>query len=204
MKELRVPLLILVCMVLIGAGMYYFSTLQPPPGEYDTINITKTADSITKKVKIFVADNPIEIYHLDSIWLKSDSTPLKKVLDGSKLNFMNKKYSTVTLMVTYNDRLFYDLAIDKSDPRQSFEFSFQIKKERDTFFIDGTVDRNEGELVSFRAPMMPLYKQFVLTYNDRLPPPPPDSTATDDSSIVDSIPVERGPQPGKTITVLQN
>ena len=204
---MRVPLLILVCMVLIGAVMYYLSTLQPPPGAYDTINIEKTPDSITKRIKIYLADDPVEIYHFDSVWIKSgpksDSTTLKPVLEGSKLNFINKKYSSITLLITYNDRLFYDLEIEKTDKRLAYEYRFQVKKERDTFFINGTVDRNEGEMISFRAPMMPLYKQFVLTYNNRLPPPPPDSTATD-STLIDSFPAEKGPQPNKTITVLRN
>ena len=200
---MRVPLIILGCMVLIGGAMYYFSTLQPPPGAYDTINIQKTPDSVIKRIRIYVVNDPTEIYHFDSVWMKPDSIALKAILDGSKMNFMNKNYKSISLLLTYNDQFFYDLPIDKPDNRQSYEYTFSVSRERDTFFVNGTVDRSEGDVVSFRAPMMPLYKQFVLTYNDKMPPPPPDSTATD-STAVDSLPEETGPKPSKTITVLQN
>jgi hypothetical protein len=195
---MRTPLLILGIMVIAGVAMYFISRYQSPPGEYDMLNIENKDTSISRKVRVYAATEPTEIYHLDSAWLKADSTPLKLVADRSNLNFMNKQYASVALIITYNDSLFYDLEIDKPDPNMAYDINFRMNKIGDSVEINGSVDKKEGDVMTFKGPMIKMYKQFILTYNNRMPTPPPDSTATDSTAIA------KAPQPNKTITVLEN
>ena len=199
---MRTTWIILSIMVVIGLGMFYLSTIKTPPGVYDSIAIDNTSDSVTKKIKIYAANNPAEVYYLDSIWLQADSTPLKKILDGNKLNFINKRYQSITLFLTYDDKVFYDLEIDKPDTTQAYEISFTVQPMQDTFFVQGTVDKHKGDLLRFRGPMIPLYKQFILSYNNKLPPPEPDTSETD--SPAEPAEEPPGPPPNKTITVIEN
>jgi hypothetical protein len=195
---MRTTWMILVLMLVIGAGMYFFFTYKKDaPAEYDTITITKTADSIVKRIKVYVADNPTEVYYADSAWFMPDSTPLKKVVDASTLDYMNKHYHSATLYITYNDQAFYDLEINKPDSQQAYKVSLQLQSRNDTLYITGLLDKKEGDIVSFQGPLMPVYKQFAITYNNKLPPPPPDSTTTDSLEV-------KGPLPNKTITVYRN
>jgi hypothetical protein len=186
-------------MLIAGAVMYFISRYQAPPGEYDMLNIENKDTSISRKVRVFAATEPTEIYYLDSNWLKPDSTPLKMVVDRNKLNFMSKQYATVALILTYNNSWFYDLEIEKTDPNQAYEISFKMEPVGDTVYVNGTIDKKEGDVVEFSGPMIKMYKRFILTYNNRMPPPPVDSTATADSTAL-----VKGPQPNKTITVLEN
>ena len=195
---MRTTWIIIIAMLLIGAGMYYFFTYkESAPATYDTITITNTPDSIVQKIKVFVAENPTEVYYRDSIWFFPDSIPMKKVLDGSKLDYMDKHYSSGTLYITYNDRAYYDLELHKPDTLLAYKVSFQLQVNNDTLYIKGILDKKEGDIVSFHGPLMPVYKQFAITYNHKLPPPPPDSTATDSTEV-------QGPLPNKTITVFRN
>lgn len=186
-------------MLVAGAVMYFISRYQAPPGEYDMLSLENKDTSISHKVRVYAATEPTEIYFLDSAWLKPDSTPLKMVVDRNRLNFMNKQYASVALILTYNNTWFYDLEIDKPDPNQAYAISFKMEPVGDTVYVNGTIDKKEGDVVEFKAPMIKMYKQFILTYNNRMPPPPPDSTATADSTAI-----ARTRQPNKTITVLEN
>jgi hypothetical protein len=123
---------------------------------------------------------------------------LKVVVDGSKLNFMNKQYASVALILTYDNSYFYDLEIDKPDPNEAFEISFAMKPEGDSVVVTGSVDKKEGDMLEFSGPMIKMYKQFILTYNNRMPPAPADSMVEDSTALA------RAPMPNKTITVLEN
>lgn len=195
---MRTPFIILGVMLVAGTIMYFLSRYQAPPGEYDTVNIENSDPNIYRKIKVYAVTEPTEIYYVDSNWLKPDSTPLKVVVDGSRLNFMNKQYASVALILSYNNTHFYDLEIDKPNPNEAFEISFTMKPEGDSVLVTGTVDKKEGDLVEFSGPMIKMYKQFILTYNNRMPPPPVDSTDEDSTALA------RAPLPNKTITVLQN
>lgn len=198
---MRITWIILIIMLVAGAGMYFLSTIKSAPGVYDTVAIENTVDSVMKKVKVFVANDPAEIYYLDGVWMKPDSIPLKKVLDGSKLSFMNKGYNSITLFFTWGDRFFYDLEIQKPDTTLAYQVEFSVRSQNDSVYVDGSIDKKD-DVIHFAGPMMPLYKQFVLTYNNKMPPLPPDSTAIGDTAEAADEP--KGPQPNKTITVLQN
>ena len=195
---MRTPLIILGIMLVIGLAMYFISEYQRPPAEYDMLTIENKDTSISRKVRVFAATEPTEIYFLDSTWLKPDSTPLRMVVDRNNLNFMSKQYASVALILTYNNEWFYDLEIDKPDPNEAYEISFQLHPAGDTVFVNGTIDKKEGDLVTFQGPMIKMYREFILTYNSRMPPPPPDSTTADSTAIV------KAPLPNKTITVLEN
>jgi hypothetical protein len=185
-------------MLVIGAAMYFISRYQSPPGEYDMLSLQNKDTAISRKVRVYAVTEPTEIYYLDSTWLKPDSTPLKIVVDRNNLNFMSKQYASVALILTFNNEWFYDLEIDKSDPNQAYEISFAMQSKGDTVFVDGTVDRKEGDVITFSGPMIKMYRQFILTYNNRMPKMPADSTATD------SVAIAKAPLPNKTITVLEN
>jgi hypothetical protein len=200
---MRTPLLILGIMLIAGAVMYFISRYQSPPGEYDMLSIENKDTAISRKVRVYAANEPTEIYYLDSTWLKPDSTPLKLVVDRNHLNFMNKQYASMALILTYNNDWFYDLEIDKSDPNMAYEISFKMKPVGDTVFVEGTIDRKDGDLVEFNGPMIKMFKQFILTYNKRMPQQPADSTAKD-TTTTDSTAIARVPLPNKTITVLEN
>lgn len=198
LSRMRTPLIILGIMLVIGAAMYFISRYQSPPGEYDMLSLQNKDTAISRKVRVYAVTEPTEIYYLDSTWLKPDSTPLKIVVDRNNLNFMSKQYASVALILTFNNEWFYDLEIDKSDPNQAYEISFNMQNKGDTVFVDGTVDRKEGDVIAFSGPMIKMYRHFILTYNNRMPQMPPDSTATDSAAIV------KAPLPNKTITVLEN
>ena len=195
---MRTPLLILGIMLIAGTVMYFISRYQAPPGEYDTVNIENKEADIYSKVKVYAVTEPTEIYFVDSNWLRPDSTPLKVVVDGSKLNFMNKQYASLALILTYNNSYFYDLEIDKPNPNEAFEISFAMKPEGDSVVVTGSVDKKEGDVLEFSGPMIKMYKQYILTYNNRMPPAPGDSTAEDSTALA------RAPMPNKTITVSEN
>jgi hypothetical protein len=185
-------------MVIAGAVMYFVSRYQAPPAEYDMLSLENRDTSISRKVRVYAANEPTEIYYLDSNWLKSDSTPLKMVVDRNNMNFMSKQYASVALILTYNNSWFYDLEIEKPDPNEAYEISFKMEPAGDTVYVKGTIDKKEGDLVEFSGPMIKMYKRFILTYNNRMPQAPVDSTA------IDSTAIAKGPKPNKTITVLEN
>lgn len=198
---MRTPLLILGIMLVAGAVMYFVSRYQAPPGEYDMLSLENKDTAISRKVRVYAVTEPTEIYFSDNTWLKPDSTPLKIVVDRNNLNFMSKQYASVALILTYNNTWFYDIEIDKPDPNQAYDISFRMQATGDTVYVSGTIDKKEGDVVEFSGQMMKMYRQFILTYNNRMPPTPVDSTeiTNDDSSGI-----AKAPLPTKTITVLQN
>jgi hypothetical protein len=192
---MRTPWLILAVTLVAGVVMYLISRYQSPPGQYDSLNLENKDTAVINKVRVYAATQPTEIYYLDSTWLQPDSTPLKMVLKNSRLNFMPKQYQSLALIITYSDSCFYDLEIDKQDPEQSYDFHFTLQPARDTLFIKGEVQTDEG-IVQFSGPMMKMYKGFILTYNNRMPPQP-DSLNEGASSIAEA-------GANKTITVIEN
>lgn len=186
--------IILLVMVLIGAGMYFWFTRKPKPAHSDTIVFKNTPDSIVQKMQVYLADDPKEVMYLDSVWMLSDSTPLKKVLAGVPQDTMNKQYSNITLFLMYGHDSYYDLELQKPDPKQAYTISLEIEpmSDSDTLIVDGLITPQKGDAMHFASPMMKMYNRFVITYNHKLPPPPPDSTAIE------------GHEPSKTITILKN
>lgn len=186
--------IILLVMVLIGAGMYFWFTRKPKQAHSDTIVFKNTADSIVQKMQVYLADDPKEVMFLDSAWMLSDSTPLKKVLDGVLQDTMNKQYSNITLFLTYDHQSYYDLELQKPDPKQAYTINLEVEpmSDSDTLVVDGLIVPQKGDAMHFASPMMKMYNRFVITYNHKLPQPPPDSTAI------------RGHEPSKTITILKN
>lgn len=186
--------IILLVMIVAGVGMYFWFNRKPKVAKSDTIVFKNTPDSIIKKLKVYLADDPKEVMYIDSVWMQPDSTPLKQVLNGVEEDTMSKQYSNITLFITYGDHSFYDLELKKPNPKMAYTLSFEIEpmSDSDTLIIDGLITPQEGDAMHFASPMMELYSKFVVTYNHKLPPPPADSTAI------------KGHDPNKTITILKN
>jgi hypothetical protein len=186
--------IILLIMVIIGVGMYFWFARKPKASASDTIVFKDTPDSIVKKLQVYIADDPKEVMWMDSVWMLSDSTPLRKVMGGVEQDTMSKNYSNVTLFLTYDHKSFYDLELKKPDPKMAYNFTFDIEpmSDSDTLIIDGLITPQRGNAMHFASPMMEMYSRFVVTYNHKLPPPPPDSLAI------------KGHDASKTITILKN
>jgi hypothetical protein len=181
-------------MVAIGVGMYFWFNRKPKPANSDTIVFKNTPDSIIQKMHVYLADDPKEVIFQDSVWMLSDSTPLKKILSGVDQDTMSKQYSNITLFLTYDHHSYYDLELKKPDPKQAYTISLEVEpmSDSDTLIVDGLIVPEKGDAMHFASPMMKLYSHFVVTYNHKLPQPPPDSTAI------------KGHEPSKTITILKN
>jgi hypothetical protein len=185
--------IILLVMVVAGAGMYFYFTRKPKIANHDTIAFTNTPDSIIQKMKVYMADDPKEVMYLDSVWVHADSTPLKQVLNGIATDTISKQYSAITLFLTYDNHSFYDLELKKPNPKLAYNINLKVlPQNNDTLIVDGLIQPQEGDAMHFQGPMMKLYSKFVVTYNYKLPQPPPDSTAI------------KGHDPNKTITILKN
>lgn len=185
--------IILLIMVVAGTGMYFWFTRKDKPAKSDTIVFNSTPDSIIKKMQIYLADDPKEVMYMDSVWMHSDSTPLKQVLNGVEKDTMSKQYSNLTLFIAYDHHSFYDLELKKPNPKMAYTINLEVTPQNgDTLILDGIVQPQEGDVLHFQVPMTKLYSQFVITYNYKLPQPPPDSTAI------------KGHDANKTITILRN
>src|ERR1044072_128486 len=121
--------IILLIMVAAGVGMYFWFKPKPKSTRSDTIVFQNTPDSIIKKMKVYLADNPKEVMYLDSVWMQSDSTPLKQVLDGVTEDTMSKAYSNITLFLTYDHHSFYDIELTKTHTKILFYLSLEITKQ---------------------------------------------------------------------------
>lgn len=193
---MRTTWLILLIMVLAGAGMYYFATQKQALAPYDTIALHDTPDSIRQKLRIFAAYNPIEVTYRDSGWYQQDSVPLKEISLDSAVNAFDKNYKSVTFYLDYAHAWFYDIEVNK--PKDiPYKISFAVNSLRDTLQASGIIDDQEHEQLRFNGPMMKMYNAFLLTYNSKLPPPPPDSTQDSSQQEPPAIPA------AKTITVIR-
>lgn len=179
-------------MVAAGAGMYFWFQPKPKQTNHDTIVFKNTPDSIIQKMKVYLADDPKEVMYQDSVWMQSDSTPLKQVLNGVTEDTMSKAYSNLTLFLAYDHHAFYDLELIKPDPKLAYNITFEIQPQNgDTLMLTGTILPNKGDGFQFQSPMMKIYSHFVVTYNHKLPEQPEDSTAI------------KGHDANKTITILR-
>lgn len=184
--------IILLIMIVAGTGMYFWFTRKPKPANYDTIVFKSTPDSIVKKMQVYLADDPKEVMYLDSVWMQSDSTPMKQVLNGIKQDTMSKQYSNITLFIAYDHHSYYDLELQKPDPKKAYTINLEVMPQNnDSLILDGIIQPQEGDAMHFQALMMKLYSKFVITYNHKLPQPPADSTAI------------QGHVPNKTVTILK-
>ncbi|HEU4607811.1 MAG TPA: hypothetical protein VFS31_06850 [Chitinophagaceae bacterium] len=173
---MRSTWIILVFMLLAGVAMYFISKRQPVNGPYDSISLSDTSSLSRANTRVFLAYEPVEINYTDSIGWQQDSTALKKLLDGSNtLNFFNKHYQSAGLYITYNNQYFFDLEINKTDTARAYDISFRIAPRKDSFFIEGKIDTHLDSVVRFSGPMLPLYREFSVIYNHKLPPDPADS-----------------------------
>lgn len=190
---MRATWIILLLMVVIGAGMYFLSKRKPKMADHDTIVFKSTPDSIVQKMKVYLAEDPKEVMYLDSVWETSDSTPLKQIMSGVTQDTMNKQYSNVTLFLTYDNHSFFDVELKKANPKMPYTIELKVQPQNnDSLFVDGLIRPAEGDAMHFAGPMMKLYSRFVVTYNYKLPQPPPDSLAI------------KGHDANKTVTILKN
>jgi hypothetical protein len=186
--------IILTIMIVLGVGMYFILGKKKDKKalDHDSIAFQNTPDSIVKKMKVYVAQRPIEVMYLDSVWMQQDSTPLKQVADGNVENRLEPLDSSVNIYLTYDNKYFYDLELKKSNPKYAYRLNLEVRPQNnDTMIVDGTIEPQKGDILAFQDVMMKVYPKFVITYNDRLPPEP-----------VDSNKIE-GHKPAKTVTVLQ-
>lgn len=189
---MRTTWIILLCTILAGGIMYFLAKRPAGNGKADTISLVNTPDSIKNQLKLFVAYNPAEVYYRDSAWWLYDSVPLQQVLlDNGKSTF-NKQYSAATFYLTLDQHHFYDIEINKKDTAVAYEITFSVQSVRDTLLVAGTIDDRKNDQIRFTGPMLPLYRQFILTYNNKLTAP-----ITDSASAVEK-------NADKTITVLKN
>jgi len=191
---MRATWIILLIMVVIGAGMYFLSKRKPKMADHDTIVFKNTPDSIIQKMKVYVAEDPKEVAYLDSVWITtSDSTPLKQIMNANVQDTMSKQYSARTLFLTYDDQSFFDVELEKANSKMPYTIELKVQPQNnDSLFVDGLIRPTEGNAMHFAGPMMKLYSRFVLTYNYKLPKPPPDSLAI------------KGHDANKTVTILKN
>jgi hypothetical protein len=180
-------------MVAAGAGIYFWFSRKPKAANHDIIVFKDTPDSIINKMKVYLAEDPKEVMYMDSVWMQSDSTPLKQVLNGVSQDTMSKSYSNLTLFLAYDHHSFYDLELKKPDPKIAYTINLEIEPQNgDTLMLTGTIIPDKGDGFQFQSPMMKIYSRFVVTYNHKLPAPPPDSTSI------------KGHDANKTITILKN
>lgn len=191
---MRTTWIIILLMILIGGGMYFYKTRKRPPSALDTVGISNTADSIRSKLQLYQAFNPSAIHYKDSTWFQgdSDSVKLKQISLDSTHNSFDKHYKDVTFYLAYGNQYFYDLEVTKPTLETSYDIDFEVTSIHDTLWVKGTIDDKHNDLIKFQGPMMKMYRSFLLTYNNKMPPP------------TDSTVMEAGPQPAKTITVLEN
>ena len=190
---MRTTWIILLIAIAAGVGMYFYFSGKGEPAAYDTITFSNTPDSILQKIKVFTADRPVEVFYRDSTWSLPDSTPLQKILNNRTTDSINKSYKEKTLVLTYDDRLYYDMDIIKPDSNASYEMDFQLIPAADSMIVQGKITQSSAGVLNFRNPMSNLYRSFVITYNQRLP----DSLQTD---IDSTAPVNKTT---KTITVIK-
>ncbi|RZK80012.1 MAG: hypothetical protein EOO85_02045 [Pedobacter sp.] len=160
--------IILILTAVVAAGIYYYFTKKVEYAPYDVITISNTADSIKQKIRVFEADDPLEVYYRDSTWSVADSTKLKQILTNGSSDSVDRGYREKTFFLTYNDEVYYDMELRKPDTAVAFGIDLEFVKENDTMFVQGKLQQGKKN-ISFRNPMMRLYKSFVISYNDRLP-----------------------------------
>ena len=150
--------IILLVMIVIGVGMYFWFSRKPAPLHSDMIVFKDTPDSIVQKMQVYVADDPKEVMYLDSVWMQSDSTPLKKVLSGVTQDTMSQQYSNITLFLTYDHQSYYDLEITKPNPKQAYTISLEVEpmSDSDTLVVDGLITPQEGNAMHFASSMVKL------------------------------------------------
>lgn len=201
---MRTTWIILLLMVLAGGAMFYFARRPKRAAALDTIRVADSTDTLSRNVKVFLANNPVEVHYVDTLGWLQDSTPLRKILDHTVSDKFDKRYSTATLFITYNDAYFFDLEVIKPDTTQAYDISFRVQPSAGGYAISGSVDNKKDYLIHFTGPMFHIYSDFLVTYNNKLPPQPVDSSAVSDSSgrLIDSA-GNRVPRANKTVTILR-
>jgi hypothetical protein len=164
---MRTTWIILIATIALGIGMYFYFTRDKTPAAYDSIAFRQTHDSILQKIKVFTADDPYEVYYFDSTWSLADSTPLRRIMTNGQTDSISKAYREKTLFLTYDDRLFYDLEIRKSDSTAAYAIDLQFVPSADSMMVYGSINQKDAGVINFRNPMTNLYRSFVITYNDR-------------------------------------
>ncbi|WP_276485189.1 hypothetical protein [Paraflavitalea pollutisoli] len=190
-KTMRTTWLILLAMVLAGIAMYYVANRQKPVSPYDTISITNTADSISQKVRVFVAYDPAEVSFRDSTWYEHDSIPLKELSVHQTLNTFDKHYTNATLYIDYGHQWFYDVVVNKPAQDAAYQLNFTINNSADSFRLEAVINDPARDQLHLRGPMMKMYNAFLLTYGNRLSP------------NTDTTTGPQAPPPARLITVIK-
>lgn len=166
---MRTTWIILLLTVAAAAGLYFYFTQKKDPAAYDTIAFKNTPDSVLRKVKVYTADHPIEVFYADSAWMLADSTPLVRIMQNGTSDSITKSYKEKTLFVTYDNKFFYDLELRKADSNAAYDINLQLVPATDSMMLFGSIDQRGTGIINFRNPMANMFRSFVITYNDRKP-----------------------------------
>ncbi len=167
--DMRTTWIILLVMVAAAAAMYFYFSRKDAPAAQDVLRIVNTPDAIRSRLKFSEASQPAEVFFRDSAWYLEDSTELPQVLMNKNVDSINKAYKEKTIFLTYDDRLYFDLDLRKTDSAEAFTIDLQVSGGADSVFVTGSIDQGKSGIISFRSPMANLYRSFVITYHDRLP-----------------------------------
>jgi hypothetical protein len=170
--------IILLVTIAAAAGMYFYFTREAGKAPADIIRLVNTPDSVLQKIKVYTADRPVEVFYRDSAWTLADSTPLQRIMNHGYTDSISKAYKEKTLYVTYDDKLFYDMDLVKTDSNEAYKILLQFVPVADSVYVYGSIDKQSAGVINFRNPMVSMYKSFVVTYTHRLP----DSLRTDDDT----------------------
>lgn len=172
---MRTTWIILLLTIAAAAGLYFYFSRKPEPAAYDTIAFRNTPDSILQKVKVYTADRPVEVFYNDSSWTLADSTPLTRIMTNRTTDSITKRYAEKTLIVTYDEKFFYDMDLRKADSNAAYTINLQLVPVSDSMMVYGSIDQKDAGVINFRNPMASMFRSFVITYSDRVP----DSLKTD-------------------------
>jgi uncharacterized membrane protein len=166
---MRTTWLILVVTILAGVAIYYyFNSINRAPSS-DTIRFVNTPDSLLKKVKVHIAEDPVEVIYSNNTWMLADSATIPAILQNNTSDSMSRNYREKTIYLTFDNRLYYDIELRKSDTTAAYAIDLQLSAVADTIFVSGNIDQGKAGIIAFKNPLSPLYKSFVVTYHDRFP-----------------------------------
>ncbi|RYY31019.1 MAG: hypothetical protein EOO04_02810 [Chitinophagaceae bacterium] len=166
---MRTTWVILVATILAGVAIFFYFQSTNKTSATDTIRIINTPDSLLKKVKVHVAEDPVEVLYSNNTWMLADSAALPAILQNTSSDSFSRNYREKTIYLTYDNRLYHDIELRKTDTTAAFAIDLQLSAVADTVFVSGTINQGTAGIIAFRNPLSPLYKSFVVTYHDRLP-----------------------------------
>ncbi len=166
---MRTTWVILLVTILAGAAIYYYFTTTNKTAPSDLIRFVNTPDSLQGKIRVNIAEDPVEVFYGNNTWMLADSVALPAILQNKISDSFSRNYREKTLYLTFDNRLYHDIELRKTDTSSAFVIDLQLSAEADTVFVSGTIDQGKAGIIAFKNPLSPLYKSFVITYHDRLP-----------------------------------